>query len=420
MKLLLVYPKLAKKPDSRISRAGVQLHGIAQTTQIFLDRCTDKSVNVQSFAYENDANDMAASTKETRQRLLSNYDDTKLIIDISPAPESNIAPADFAGPVIHLSPTFSGSFVCNDINVQGCGNLLQGDVMQCVTRATDKHKYILPSTHELDANMHYASFSPLPTRVSDAFYRNEKDHALVFLSYPEGRRDEKTINNDLVMLSEVLHNVESLRSVTFVCETLNDLPLITQVADGLQDALGLTPSIWGLRRGEYHDMYSIMAKSSVVLCGGSSLYADAIIQGMPVFPWRSEQDGTAPMADLFSESANDKEKLVTAQRAQLDTLIEAQYFDGALPNFRPCFELMLSELINQATGKQATELKAASAPNPQWVIAPARLSEQRNLPDKLSRSLWNDRQKMLQFKQSTNRKIQRRNERNDRQVFTRL
>jgi len=196
--------------------------------------------------------------------------------------------------------------------------------------------------------------------------------------------------------------------------------LIQTVAAGLQESLGLQPSIWGLRKGEYHDMYSIMAKSNVVLCGGGALYADAIIRGIPVFPWRTEYPGTEPIAKAYTQNSSDREVVLSEQRKLLDQLIDALYLDGTLPNYRPCFEQMLAELINQCLSTNAIDLALPQASKPEWVIAPARMSEQRNMPDRLSRSLWDDRQKLLQFKQPANREIVRRNDRGDRQVFTRL
>ncbi len=430
MKLLLVYPQQASKPGRRVSRVGAQLQAIAATTREILDKCANANLQIHEFAYDYDINNKALIAEPSLETLCTAFDDTDLVIDISPAANTNIATNGFSGPVLHLSPAFGGSFVCNDISVKGLGRLLQSDVVRCLDDMQVSKRFVLPSTHELDAQMHYAAFTALPTRVGDAFYRNEKEHALIFLSYPEHLRNEETINSDTQTLCETLHTVEELRSITFVCESLEDLPLIQQVADELRQALGLEPSIWGLRKGEYQDMYSIMAKSDVVLCGGSSLYADAIILGIPVYPWRTEQAGTEPIAQTYIDNTADRSTLLKLQRTQLDNLVDALYLDGTIGNYRPHFEKMLCDLLNQLlVDKASAEDSEAervmlqrpdAGAHPLWVIAPARMSNQRNVPDRLSRSLWNDRQKLLQFRQPANREIVRRNDRADRQVFTKL
>lgn len=418
MKILLVYPQQVNSARQRLNRSAAQLGGIAHTVREVLSRCN--GVRVREFAYEHGTDTQALRATSNRRNLSPIFNDTDLVIDISPKPDVNIGSADFAGPVVHLSPTFSGSFICNDIMVKGRGRLLQSDVVRCVDQTREKHKYTIPSTHELDESMQYAAFSPLPTRVGDAFYRNPKEHALVLLNYPDEIRNIDTVQSDMQVLSETLHSVDNLRSITFVCESLDDLPMIQNVADGLRNALGLQPSIWGLRKGEYHDMYSIMAKSNVVLSGGSSLYADAIIRGIPVFPWRSEQAGTAPLAQTFIDLSNDRSAMLSKQQHQLNQLIDAQYLDGTLPNYRPCFEQMILEVINHSLHEEPVTIGQPETQNPKWVIAPAKVSEHRHLPDRLNRSIWNDRQKLLQFKQSDNKGVARGTEGKSNQDFTRL
>lgn len=422
MKILLLYPQQAEQRKQRLSRLGAQLSGISQSVRSLLDRSATTQIKVTEYAYAHGNDDVAENSAANRSSLSSVFDESDLVIDISPEPDVNVGKSDFAGPIIHLSPAFGGSFACNDIRVQGRGRLMQSEVVSSISGSREPYMDMLPSTHELDANMHYAAFSPLPTRVGDAFYRNEKDHALIFLSYPDHQRNEDVLNEDLQVLSQTLHSVENLRSVTFVCESLRDVSLMQQLADALKESLGLSPSIWGLRKGEFHDMFSIMAKSSVVLFGGNSLYADAIIRGIPVYPWRSGQSGTDNIAQAYTKYTenHNRESLINAQRKHLDRLFEAQYLDATVPNFRNCFDQVLTDLFNTAVHGQPFELKPADGSQPQWVIAPATMSENRTMPDRLQRSVWSDRQKLLQFKQPQNPEIVRSNERGDRQVFTRI
>jgi len=422
MKLLLLYPQQAEKPKQRLSRLGAQLADLSQSVRSVLDRSVGTQIKVSEFAYEQGNSNVAVNANSDRNSLRSVFDETDLILDISSEPGVNVGQTDYAGPIVHLSPAFGGSFACNDITIQGRGRLMQSEVVTCISDSREPYLDLLPSTHEMDANMHYAAFSPLPTRVGDAFYRNEKDHALIFLSYPDHQRTEDILNYDLQILSQTLHSVENLRSVSFVCDSLNDVPLIQQIADALQQALGIPPSIWGLRKGEFHDMFSIMAKSSVVFFGGNSLFADAIIRGIPAFPWRNPQSGADNIADAYRAYTEnyDRDALLKSQRKQLDLLFEAQYLDATIPNHRNCFDHVLSDLINHAVHGQPFELKTAGSSQPEWVIAPAVMTESRTMPDIVRRSVWSDRQKLLQFKQPQNREIIRSNDRNDRQVFTRV
>lgn len=422
MKLLLLYPQQTSKPKQRLSQTGAQLRGITQAVRSMLDLCHSATVSVSEYAYDVGHTDVARNAKSDRAALRPTFDDTDIVIDISCRPDHIVQQSDFAGPVIHLSPAFQGSFACNDIAVQGRGRLLQSDVVSCISASREPYVDLMPSTHELDANMHYSAFSPLPARVGDAFYRNLRDHAVVFLSYPEYLRNEDTVNADLRVLAQTLHTLDNLRSLTFICESLADVGIIQQVADALKQSLGLQPNIWGLRKGEYHDMYSIMAKADVVLFGGNALYADAIIRGIPAFPWRSDQAGADIIAETYQDylEHRDHSLLVADQRKQLDRLFEAQYIDATVPNFRQCFQQVLIDLINRTSFDKNVRLSHNDSTLPEWVIPPAKMSEKRGAPDKVSRSVFNNRQTLLQFKQPPNRPVQRQNERGDRQVFTRI
>lgn len=429
MNLLLVYPQQADGTKQRVSRASAQLNGIAKTTLDLLKRSTQTTTHVQSITYETGLNDQVIQSPAMQQDLIAALKDTDLVIDVSPTPTSNIQPHQFAGPVIHLTPTFQGSFACNEVSVTGCGRLMQSDVVQYVDHIRKPYLGMLPSTQELNANMHYSAFSPLPTRVGDSFYRTPKDHAVVFLSYPEHLRNEATIDADKQTLNDILHTVENLKSLTFICESLEDVPMIRQLADSLQQALALKATIWGLRKGDYHDLFSIMAKSSVAMFGGNALFTDAILRGIPVYPWRSNLPGTDIIAQAYrqysSDRLTDRSALMSTQRKHLNRLIDAQYLDATLPNLRQCLDNALCELINQSLNSDISNIAPftvhpADVSAPKWIIEPAKEPEKHSLPDVLTRSIWRDRQNVLQFKQSANRDIVSGTDRQDRQVFTKI
>ncbi len=422
MKLLLVYPQQADRPLRRTSRAGAQLNSIARALNELVERCTNQNLLLRKFVYEKDGNDNAQNQALVSKELVEILDDTDVVIEVSTAAHTIISQGDFAGPVIHIAPTFIGSFACNDISINACGRLQQSDVVHCIGESQPNNQTALPSTHEFNADMHYSAFAPLPSRVGDAFYRAEKDHALVFLSLPEHLRDENALDADMQVLNKVLHTVERLRSVTFVCETLEDVPLVQTIADSLQSALNIKASIWGLRKGEYHDMFSIMAKADVVLFGGGCLFADAILHGIPVYPWRNNIAGTENIAQAYRQFSTDRKKdrniLLKAQRKHLDRLIEAQYLDATLPNDRIGFENVIVKLINHALHTKSFIVTAPADDSPTWVIPPAQASVHRAMPDKLSRSVWSDRQMLLQFKQSPNQAVLRSSKKKVGQVFT--
>jgi len=304
MKLLLIYPQLADKRKRRVSREDTQFIGLTHTTRALLANGKTRKLGIHEHAYNNYISDVALQSNAKRKQLRSIYNKFDLVIDISPAALVNTVQAEIDVPVIHLSPTFSGSFACNDITIKGRGNLQQSDIVQCISQNTDQNLGPLPSTHELTAEMHRSTCSPLPTRVGDAFYRSAKEHALVLLAYPDHCRNDQTIATDIQVLKKMLHGVKDLKSITFICDRLEDVPLVQQVVDGVMKSVRIRPSIWGIRKGEFHDLFSIMAKSSVVFIGGGALFADAIICKIPVYLWRNDLYGHENIAQAYRQFAS--------------------------------------------------------------------------------------------------------------------
>jgi len=409
MKILLLYPQPAHNPKSRLSRTDAQLEGISNAVRDLLRSVKNKDLTVTEIGIENNTADGTVQPAANRSKLQAEFRNVDLIIDVSLVPDVNVCQGDFAGPVIHLSPAFPGSFTCNDITIQGRGRLQQGDIVNSIGSSRDPYVDMLPSTHELDADMHYAAFSALPARIGNAFYRNDRDHALILLSYPEHLRNEKVLNDDIETLANVLHSVENLRSLTFVCESLADVSMIQEVADALKDSLRVQASIWGLRKGEFHDMFSIMAKANVVLFGGSSLYADAVIRGIPAYPWRTTQPGTEGIAEAYNDFTENKDypALLINQRKHLERLFDAQYFDATVPNLRECFEKVMIDIMQDAVHSCKFPEAKPVEDQPDWVISPARLTANAE-SEKASRSVWRDRQSMLKFRQALNRPVVRR------------
>jgi len=424
MNLLLIYPQLADKPKRRISRESAQFVGLTQSTRALLEQGKTSKLSVQASPYNSYFNDVALHCGASAKPLASLYKDADVVIDISPPPLIHMPKLAGAAPIIHLSPTFRGSFACNEINIKGFGAQQQSDIVKCISQNRDQITKAVPSTHELSAQMRDSAFTPLPTRVGDAFYRTQKEHALVLLAYPEHSRNDQTIATDIQVLRKILKTIKDLKSISFMCECLEEVQFIQQVADGVKLSLGIQTSVWGLRKGEFQDMFAIMAKSSVVFFGGSALFLDAIICNIPVFPWRVNLPGSENIAQAYRQFSThakpDRNKLMQGQQKQFHRLIETQYLDSTVPNNRACFHSVLSDLINLATQRTITNAVYTKKSQPQRVIPPAQISNKRGMPDQISRSVWSDRRKLLQFKQPANRQILQKSSLGELEVFTHL
>jgi len=429
MNLLLLYPKPVENPKKRLSRAEIQLAGIADSVKGVLDTIScDSDLNVFEFVHEYSADDGTTDelhdSNESLSMVMSKCD---LLIDVAMTAGLNADRENYTGPVINLTPAFGGSFACNDIAIQPGGTLLSGNVQACIDESRSAFATAQPSTHDLDPRMHYATFTPLPTRVGQAFYRSAQEHALVFLSYAEHEKTDLVVEQDKKVLCEILHSNADLKSITFVVETLADGPIVEEVARSLKTALGIEPRVWGLRKGEYHDMFSVMSKSDVVLFGGNSLYADAILRGFPVYPWRSRQPGSHKIAEAYTDyiEHGNRSTLIQQQREQLDLLFESQYQDATIPNQLDCFNAVLSELIwhalptsnpntdylNGSMNKKALSFK---------VIPEPKLSEQATDRGLFPRSIWSTRNKLRKFHEKHEPYFIRSNKQLNRQAFTRI
>ncbi len=406
MNLLLIYPKPADTPKSRLSRADVQLNGITHTTRSVLAELADQDSTVsiseigvgRSEDIRPGRSADAALPKDELQKVLAEND---IVIDIARTPDLHAQASDSSGTVMHLCPAFPGSFACNDIMFKASGKLQQSEIVETIKQARAPFDSEKPRTHELDASMHYAAFTPLPDRVEHAFYDSEREHALVFLSYADNEMDTATREEDKSVLANILHTAENVRSLTFICESLTDLPMVKDVADEIASSLGIEPNIWGLRKGDFHDMFSVMAKTDLVFFGGNSLYADAILRGRPAYAWRTRQANSeainTALVDYFDHGNRDR--LLQEQRMCLDALFAQQYSDAALPNHRQCFETTLLAILKSQFSNLGS-VNATNTDKPALVIPEARLMERKRLNQSVGQSVWSKRHKIAKFRTS--------------------
>ncbi len=419
MKILLLYPEPASGPKTRLSRTDLQLVGIADAVRGVLESVsTDPAIDVSEIVYSaitqasSEENNATAATDSIEQL----YNDADFIINVTHS--STALGINCGKPMLHLSPTFSGSFACNDISLTASGRLQQADLVDQIQHLREPFMDNVPRSHALSPEMHYAAFTPLPVRIGDDFYRSSRKHALIFLSYPEHVRNEKTRDTDKAMIADILHSNENLKTITFVCESQRDVPLVQDVADDINRALGIAPKIVGLRRGVHHDMFSIMAKTDLVLFGGNSLYVDAIIRGIPVYTWRSEQQGAEPINTTFNHFLQDgtREQLAMQQRKQLDRLFDALYFDATLPNNKQCFNHVLLNLIAFVANRELTLSEQPNGNGTPWVITENNLDIQISTnadkvhKNRISTSVWQSRRELAKFRKAPEQYIKQQGE----------
>ena len=156
----------------------------------------------------------------------------------------------------------------------------------------------------------------------------------MFLSFTAGEDNETICENDQQTLSLLLHDMESLRSLTIVTDTLKTAPKVEKIAESLKDALAVDTQVFAHRRGDYRDLFSVLSKCDMALFAGSSLYVDALRLGVPVYVWRAHQTGVQPLNDAFlSLTENyDLTGVLEKQRVILENLVQSHYLGYTLPN----------------------------------------------------------------------------------------
>ena len=365
MNILLLYPRPVEGEYRRETRLEHQLARISGLIkELFAHAVIEQNFQVREIAYDSDTtNDDAEGSwkpateiydgKELQEFSIDDlvllYETADLVVEICGDKKTQTEFYLYDGAAITLRPTWPGSFAQNDISIE-CKNIEEKSwITEQVIDATNQAEQTFKIDEYVDPDMYYSQFSPLPVRLGEEFYSRKRDHALVFLSFSAGENNDRVCDADQQTLSLLLHDMESLRSLTIVTDTLKSAPKVEKIAKSLRSALNVDTRVFAHRRGDYRDLFSVLAKCDLALFAGSSLYVDAIRLGVPVYVWRSQQSGVKPLNDAFlslSENYNPS-AVLSEQRSFLDNLIKSHYLGNTLPNSSYILLTAMSEIIEK-------------------------------------------------------------------------
>jgi len=423
MNILLLYPRPVEGEYRRETRLEHQLARISDLIkELFANAVIEQNFNVREIAYDgNNSNDSTDSNwspaseifdgKElqtfTIDDLVLLYKSTDLVVEICGDKRAQTEFYQHEGAAIILRPTYPGSFAQNDISIE-CKNIDEKSwITEKVIDATNQIEQIFKIDEYVDPDMYYSQFSPLPVRLGEEFYSRKRDHALVFLSFSAGENNDQVCDADQQTLSLLLHDMESLRSLTIVTDTLKTAPKVEKIAKSLRTALNVDTRVFAHRRGDYRDLFSVLSKCDLALFAGSSLYVDAIRLGVPVYVWRSQQKGVKPLNDAFlSLSENNKPSdVLDQQRSILNNLIKSHYLGNTLPNSSNILLQAMSEIIEKmAPGVVIdTEKLIQESAIPEPVIDQPRIWHDDSVKRKLQNTISRGKKKFSKLRQNPDR-----------------
>ncbi len=426
MNILLLYPKSVEGEYRRETRLEHQIACISQLIRKVLGNAViEQSFTVREIAYEtNSANESAGESwkpaseifegKELQafsaDELLLLYKNANLVIEVCGDKKTQTDFYRYDGASITIRPTYPGSFAQNDINIE-CRNIEEKSwITEKVIAATEQAEKIAKVDEYVDPDMFYSQFAPLPVRLSDEFYSRQRDHALVFLSFTAGEDNAAICESDQQTLSLLLHDMESLRSLTIVTDTLKTAPKVEKIAESLKDALAVDTRVFAHRRGDYRDLFSVLSKCDMALFAGSSLYVDSLRLGVPVYVWRAHQTGVQPLNDAFlSLSENyDLSAVLEQQRNVLENFVQSHYLGHTLPNnSRILIDSVAGAIEKVAPGIVIDTAKLMSESLiPEPVIDQPRVWHDDSITRRLKNSLSRGRKKFTKLRQNPNRFLQ--------------
>ena len=435
MKILFLYPKPVDGVTRRETRLEHQLACMSRTMQAMLTSASiEHNFTVREIAYETSASSDSASSSASEiysdsvlqqfnnSELKTLYAGTDLVIEICGDKQTQTHFYNYTGASITLRPTYPGSFAQNDINIE-CRNVEdKAWITERIIAANRSAEEISKLEEYLEPDMFYSQFSPLPARLSAEFYAREREHALVFLSFTAGENTDEICDNDKKTLALLLHDMESLRSLTIVTDTLETAPKVEQIANYLRDALAVDTKVFAHRRGDYRDLFAVLSKCDLALFAGSSLYVDAVRLGIPVYIWRSQQHGVEPLNETFLTLADDYNPAAVhqAQRKQVEKLVESHYLGHTLPNnSRALVEAMAAVIHKLAPGvviDTASIIDDSAMPTP--VIDQPRVWHHDSARIKIRNSLSLGKKKFAKMRQNPNRFFKDSNNPFARKIYT--
>lgn len=362
MKILFLYPRQVEGPDRRETRLEHQLACISRLMRtLFANAVVEQNFTVREIAYEsavsNDnqvlpATEMYSGSELqqfTSSELASLYQSANLVIEVSGDKQTQTQLYGYEGASITLRPTYPGSFAQNDIDIE-CRNVEERSwATERVIEAAREAEKQFKLEEYLEPDMFYSQFAPLPARLGQEFYSRPREHALVFLSFTAGEDADEVADADKEKLSLLLHDMEALRALTIVTDTLATTPKVEEVARHLRRALNIDTKVFAHRRGDYRDLFAVLSKCDMALFAGSSLYIDAIRLGIPVYVWRGQHMGIEPLNEAFLSLAENYDPIAVhhEQRKHMEQLVQSHYLSHTLPNNSRALLDAMAAVINK-------------------------------------------------------------------------
>ncbi len=423
MKILLLYPKPVEGINQRETRLDHQLDCIAKLVRGLLSEADiEQHFSVREIAYEASESEQFSRNAASEifngksiqdfnvTDLISLYDRSDLVIEISGEKCTQAEFYDYKGASIIIRPTYPGSFAQNDIDIE-CRNMEdKAWITEKVIEAKRMAEQTASLSEYVEPDMHYSQFAPLPYRLGKEFYEVKRDHALVFLSYGSGENTDQICKQDQETIALLLHDMEQLASLTIVTDTLSTQPRAKQIANAITESLGLETKVFSHRRGDYRDLFSVLAKCDVALFAGNSLYVDSIRLGVPAYIWRSKQTGVEPLNTAFQSllDGSDLIGVIDEQKQQLERLIQSHYLGHTLPNDRRVLLESLSTIISKiAPGIMVDAESLIKNPMvPEPIIDQPPVWHTQSLSSQIRLRVSNSRRKLTKFKQSPERFFQ--------------
>ncbi len=329
-------------------------------------------------------------------------------------------------PVITLAPSFAGSWVIDTIRVSlAAGHGTESSAgaeprsaetesvgAAAVSRGTTRaiappvvSQRIPPlAALRLDLKiasaLYYARCLPLSAERNDLAYRSNGLHALVIVHYPSGDDSYERIDEDAQIIARQLRTLGTVTALTLLPEEAADQLLTHKLAALVERRFQAAKPMLEAPAEQAQELFALFGKSDVVMVGGSSLYADAIVARAPVFAWRTPQPGTGPIAEAWRGflSHRDNGRLARAQRRCLDELLQQLELEGSCRNERQALHLMITELVAALARSEERQSTGRTGPlqdgtQPSWIFSPTPSSHRPPLPARLKS--YADRAKSL-------------------------
>ena len=233
-----------------------------------------------------------------------------------------------------IQPAFAGSASNNSVAFTAC----------CAPDHVTKQA---PSPASADSeSLFYTSFAPL----ADSWHElvSPADTALVLLA--EGPIGIDSTLSDARTIIGLLSKLTHIRKVCLLAT-----PLVRQSAtNSLGDVLrrnsnyNIIETSWKFSPSQLH---AVMARSNIVLCAGTALYADALMLGVPVYTWRQHIQAEDINDAVMNTVPFSRRVVVEKQRLAIERLPEKlrgyQRRLHLFPNYLPALE---SAIISTLSG----------------------------------------------------------------------